>query len=70
MDGEAVENVLLAVRRSFQERGNAPTLGRPCTDEIVVHADDLAAFVKSGRDFLVDKRTGEIHQHVMLDGSR
>ena len=64
--GEAVERALLVDRRVSRKAGNAPALGRPRADEIVVHRDDLAVAVETGRDLLVGQRTREVHRHVVL----
>ena len=65
---EDVEDVLLAVRGVSEEGRDAPTPRRPRADDVVSHADKLAMVIEPGRDLLVDQRTGEIHQHVVLTG--
>ena len=63
--GERIKRALLVDRRR-QEIRDAPALGRPRADHVVIHRNQLAVAVETGLDLLERQRTREVHGHVVF----
>src|SRR6202051_553729 len=65
--GERIERPFL-VDRGRQEIRDAPALGRPGADHVMIERDQSAVAVETGLDLLERQRTREVHGHVVFAG--
>ena len=63
--GEGIERALLVDRRR-QEVRDAPALGRPRRDHVVIHRDQLAVAVQTRLDLLERQGPRKVHGHVVF----